>query len=328
MDLLTVSDKGLYCARGGFYIDPWQPVDRAVLTHAHADHARPGSAHYLAAEPSAPVLRHRLGVAPQTLRYGEKLRLGDVDISLHPSGHLLGAAQVRLEADGQVWVVSGDYKRAADPTCAAFEPLRCHVFVTEATFALPIYRWPPPSQVAQDIFGWWEANRAAGRASVLFCYALGKAQRILAELAVFTDRSVFVHGAIDVVCGLYREAGVAMLPTTKVTETEKGRVFVGELVLAPVAAQNTKWLRRIGDYESAFASGWMQVRGERRRRALDRGFVLSDHADWPALLATVEETGAHRVITTHGRSEALARYLSENGRTAEAWRTEFEGEAE
>jgi putative mRNA 3-end processing factor len=224
-----------------------------------------------------------------------------------------------------VWVVSGDYKRAPDPTCAAFEPVACDTFVTEATFALPIYRWPEPSVVARDLFDWWEGNRAAGRASVLFCYALGKAQRVLAELRAFTDRTVYVHGAIDVMCELYRAAGVALLPTTKVIEKQR---FAGELVLAPVAAQNTKWLRRIGDYESAFASGWMQVRGERRRRALDRGFVLSDHADWPALLKTIEECGAEHVIATHGHSATLARYLREAGADAQAWDTHFEGEAE
>ena len=286
--LIELTKNGLFCSRGGFYIDPWQPVEHAVVTHAHADHARPGSAHYVAVAEAAPVLQHRLGVMPETLRYGEKRTVGDVQISLHPSGHLLGAAQVRVEANGEVWVVSGDYKRAPDPTCAPYEVVRCNTFITEATFALPIYQWPAPAAVARDIFGWWEMNRAAGRASVLFCYALGKAQRILAELTALTDRAVYVHGAIDVVCELYRAAGVKMLPTTKVIETEKGRTFGGELVLAPVAAQNTKWLRRIGEYESAFASGWMQVRGERRRRrALDRGFVLSDHADWPALLATI-----------------------------------------
>ena len=312
-ELLTVTEAGLYCERGGFWVDPWAPVERAILTHAHADHATEGVAEMICAAPSAPILRHRLAKGSiDAVPYREARTLGEVRVSLHPSGHLLGAAQVRIECEGEIWVVSGDYKRQHDPTCEPFEPLFCDVFVTEATFGLPVFRWDPPEQVVGEIFDWWNANRAAGRASVLFCYALGKAQRILAELRKLTDRTVFVHGAIDAICQLYREAGVELLPTQKVVETERRRL-AGELVLAPLSARGTPFMRRLGDRQEALASGFMRVRGNRRRRAFDRGFPLSDHADWPALLDTIAQVGARSVRVTHGHAQPLARYLQERG---------------
>jgi putative mRNA 3-end processing factor len=326
--LLTVNSLGLYCERGDFFIDPWRPVPQALVTHAHGDHARSGSASYLCAEVGVALLRRRLGGEANIfgVAYGAPLRRGDVTVSFHPAGHILGSAQIRLEAEGEVWVVSGDYKRADDPTCAPFELVPCDVFVTEATFGLPIYRWDDPGYVAREIFGWWEANGRARRASLLFCYALGKAQRILAELARFTDRVVFVHGALEPLVECYRQAGVSMLPTRLVSETAKGRSWAGELILAPPSAHGSPWARRFGKYETAFASGWMRIRGTRRRRSIDRGFVLSDHADWPALLRTIRETGARRVLTTHGYADTLARYLGEEGLAADALHTAYEGE--
>jgi len=260
--------------------------------------------------------------------YGERFLLGTATVSFHPSGHVLGAAQVRVEADGQVWVFSGDYKRAPDPTCAPFEPIRCDTFITEATFALPIFRWEPPQTVLEEIHSWWEHNRQAGRASALFCYTLGKAQRVLAGLAGLTDRKVFVHGAVEPMVELYRQQGVRMLPTEVATTIPRGTSFAGELIIAPLTARGAVWMRRFGERQEAFVSGWMQLRGTRRRRAFDRGFVLSDHADWPALLKTVEETGARRVLVTHGHAEPLARYLREQGLDAQTLVTGYEGEAE
>jgi putative mRNA 3-end processing factor len=329
-DLIRASPAGLHCPAGSFHVDPWEPVALAVVTHAHADHARPGSAAYLCSEACVPLLRRRLGpeAAIRGLAYGERVRLGAASVSLHPSGHVLGAAQVRIEAGGEVWVVSGDLKRAPDPTCAPFEPVRCDVFVTEATFALPIYRWEPPERTVAEVFEWWEANRRAGVPSVLFAYALGKAPRLLAELRRFTDRPVLVHGAVEGFVALYREAGVAMLPTEPLPPTRRGRSLARELVLAPPSALGSRWMRRFADAETALASGFMRVRGTRRRRALDRGFALSDHADWPDLLRTIEETGARRVIATHGYAEELARYLRERGCHAQALATRFEGEAD
>jgi putative mRNA 3-end processing factor len=328
--VLKETPQGLYCPAGNFFVDPWEPVDRAVITHAHGDHARPGSRSYLATPGTCILLRRRLGAdtVAQELDYGTTLTIGDVTVSLHPAGHVLGSAQVRIEGDGGVWVVAGDYKRAPDPTCAPFEPVPCDTFITESTFGLPIYRWDPTRSVIQDILGWWDANRAAGRTSVIFCYTLGKAQRLLAEVAAATDRRLYVHGMMTGMIDAYREAGVVLPEVLPVIEA-RGRSrtsFAGELVLAPLSARGTPWMRRLGTISDAFASGLMRVRGVRRQRAYDRGFVISDHADWPALLDTVTETGAERVLATHGHAEPMARYLASMGLDTGIIRTAWEGE--
>ena len=329
-DVLTETADGLYCAAGDFFIDPWNPVKRALITHAHGDHARPGSAAYLCTSGTAALLQRRFGSgAPvEAVVYGDALTIGSVRVSFHPAGHVLGSAQIRLEgtAGGGVWVVAGDYKRAADPTCLPFEPVRCDTFVTESTFGLPIYRWDATGTVIRDVFSWWQGNAAEKRTSVLFCYSIGKAQRLLAELAALTDRRVFVHGMMLPMVEAYREAGVALLPVESATDQPRGTSFGEELVLAPLPARGTPWMRRLGTHSDAFASGLMRVRGVRRQRAFDRGIVLSDHADWPALLQTIAETGASRVLTTHGHAEPLARYLSEQGLQSGVIRTAWEGE--
>jgi putative mRNA 3-end processing factor len=327
--MLTETADGLFCAAGGFFIDPWNPVARAVITHAHGDHARPGNEAYLCASPGAALLKRRFGSdAPiQAIPYGETITIRDVRLSLHPAGHVLGSAQIRLETrEAGVWVVAGDYKRAPDPTCQPFEPVTCNTFVTESTFGLPIYRWDSTESVMQDVMGWWNSNAAEGKSSVLFCYTIGKAQRLLAELGTLTDRRVFAHGMMLPMIEAYREAGITMLPVESATDRPRGTSFAGELVLAPLPARGTPWMRRLGTHSDAFASGLMRVRGVRRQRAFDRGFVLSDHADWPALLQTIEETGAKRVLATHGHAEPLARYLSERGFDAGVIRTAWEGE--
>jgi putative mRNA 3-end processing factor len=329
-DLIALTPEGLYCPPGGFHIDPWRPVERAVITHAHGDHARRGSRQYHGALSGLGLLRRRLGpeASIEGHEFGAPLTFGDTTLSFHPAGHVLGSAQIRIEAAGSVWVISGDYKRDPDPSCAPFEVVPCDVFITEATFALPIYRWDPIDQVMDALLAWWDANAGAGRASVLFCYALGKAQRVLAELGERTDRPVFVHGAIDALLDAYRDQGVHLAPTVPVGPRRKGERFAGELIIAPPSAFGSPWLRRFGDAGTAFASGWMRVRGHRRRRGFDRGFVLSDHVDWPALLRTIEQTGARRVLATHGYSDALARYLREIGLAAEPLETLFGDEAE
>ncbi len=325
--LIEPTPRGLHCAAGDFYIDPWRPVERAVITHAHSDHARPGAARYLAAAAGAPVLRARLGAeaAIETLGYGQATHVGGVRVSLHPAGHVLGSAQVRIEHRGEVWVVSGDYKLDADPTCAPFEPVRCAVFVTESTFGLPVYRWCEPRATFDAVNAWWRANAAARRASVLFAYAFGKAQRILASVDASIG-PILVHGAVDTLNRAYREAGVALPEARYVSELEKGVDIAGALVIAPPSAQSTPWLKRFGDYSDGFASGWMAIRGARRRHAVDRGFVLSDHADWPQLNRAIEATGAHRVFVTHGQTEPLVRWLDERGLDAAAMPTAWEGE--
>ena len=307
--MIIESERGLFCPDGAFHLDPLLPVERAVLTHAHGDHARAGSGSYLCTPETAALLRRRLeGARIEELPYGERRRVGSVTVSLHPAGHMLGSAQVRIEGAGGVWVLSGDYKREPDPTCPPFEPVACDVFVTEATYALPLFRWEEPAAVAREIVAWWEGN--ARKASVLFCYALGKAQRLLAEIARISDRPAFVHGMVEGFTQVYRERGVRLLPTRHVAE-ERG--LAGELVLAPITARGTPWMKRFRALEQAFASGLLRIRGTRRRRGFDRGFVLSDHADWPGLLRTIRETGAGRVYATHGHREALVRWLRESG---------------
>jgi putative mRNA 3-end processing factor len=317
--LVIATDRGLYCPRGDFHIDPWQPVQTAVITHAHGDHLRHGSARYVLASDGLRIAQHRLGsgntVTP--FAYGKPFRLGATEVSLHPAGHVLGSAQIRIEHAGEVWVVSGDYKRQLDPTCAAFEPLECDVFISEATFASPIYRWPSTGQVIEEIVRWWHANRERGVASALFCYALGKSQRVLAELLAVTSESVYVHGAVDVLTDLYRKAGIPMVPTVPAS-TEAKSDYRGALIIAPPSAAGTPWMRRFGEHATALCSGWMQEEGECHRRGYDHGFVISDHADWPALLETCLATKAKQVRLMHGRPDALAHHLNERGVTAGA----------
>ncbi len=327
--LLEFSKQGIYCPVGGFYIDPWQPVGKAVVTHAHADHSRPGHSAYLAHHASAPVMRLRLGegIALQTLGYGEKVYMNGVEVSLHPAGHITGSAQVRVAAQGQVWVVSGDYKTEADPTCQSFEAVPCQVFVTESTFGMPIFRWQPQSVVFAEINRWWAENRADGITSVLFAYALGKAQRLLAGI----DPSigpVFVHGAVWNVLQAFDGMDAFGYTIRPVEAGSSPHEVKGSLVVAPPSAFGSPWMRRFQPFSTGMASGWMTVRGMRRRRAVDRGFVLSDHADWPGLLAAVAATGAETVLATHGYSAVFSRYLQAQGLDAQAVETLFAGEGD
>ncbi len=326
-DLIVLRPEGLYCPAGDFHIDPWRPVARAVITHGHGDHARVGMGQYHCTSQSLPILRWRLGEQRYHAHgYGEGFGLGGAKVSLHPAGHVLGSAQVRVEVDGEVWVASGDYKRQADPTCAPFEVVPCHTFITEATFGLPVYRWPHTPDVAREIVAWRRDCAERGEAAVLFCYALGKAQRVLAELMPFDDQPALLHGAIAAGVEVYRQSGIAMLETRRVADEEKGADFAGKLVMAPPSAAGSPWMRRFRSAQQGFASGWMRIRGNRRRRNYDRGFVVSDHADWPDLFRTVRETGARRVITTHGNTDAIIRALQEQGIAAEAFRTGYGGE--
>lgn len=325
--LLTVTLKGLFCEAGNFFIDPWKPVDHAVITHAHADHARWGSKKYLAASTGEHVLRTRLGekanLAFQTL--GEPITIGDVKVSFAPAGHILGSAQVVIEHRGEVVVVSGDYKRDADATCKDFEPVKCHTFITESTFGLPIYRWSDTSIIFDQINQWWRANQQAGKASVLLAYSLGKAQRMLAGIDS-TIGPIYTHGAVEKLNAAYRASGIDLPDTTYVGELEKGTNFSKSLIVAPPGANGTPWMRRFGKVSTGMASGWMQIRGTRRRRSMDRGFILSDHVDWASLLQTVADTEAENVWVTHGYSDIVARHLNENGYNASVIQTEFTGE--
>jgi putative mRNA 3-end processing factor len=327
--LLQLTDSGLYCPAGDFYVDPWRPVARAIVTHAHSDHARRGSRSYLCAQPGERVLRTRLGPEAQieALPFGQTADLAGVRVSLHPAGHILGSAQVRIEHGGEVWVVSGDYKTEGDATCTPFEPVRCHTFITEATFALPIYRWEPQQVVFEQINAWWRANQAEGKCSLLYCYALGKAQRLLSGLDPAIG-PIFLHGALLRLTDDYRRAGVALPQARYVGNADRKFDWSQAIVLAPPSAHATPWMRRFGSVSSAFASGWMRIRGTRRRRAVDRGFVLSDHADWPGLLEAIAATGAEQIWVTHGYTAVLARWLQEQGYNAAIVPTHFEGEGD
>ncbi|MGY6632470.1 MAG: ligase-associated DNA damage response exonuclease [Alkalilacustris sp.] len=323
--VLQLTDRGLYCAAGEFHVDPWRPVPRALITHGHADHARWGHHRYLATDLAAPVMRHRLGpVMLETIRYGEVRRIGDARVSFHPAGHVPGSAQIRVEVAGETWVVSGDYKLEDDGLSTPFEPVRCHTFISECTFGLPVFKWTPQDRVLAQISDWvgWAAGQ--GRTPVLGVYALGKAQRLLAGLDHLGP--VLTHGAVEATCAVMRAQGIALPPTIAVTRDTDLTAHRGRLVLAPPSALGTPWMRRLGPVSVGFASGWMRLRGVRRRRAADRGFVISDHADWDGLNAAIDATGAERVLVTHGYTAVFARWLAGRGYDAGVLATEFAGE--
>lgn len=324
-DLLTLTPQGLYCPEGDFHIDPWRPVSRALVTHGHSDHARPGMAAYLTTPQALPVIRHRLGpITAQTLPYGQPLLINGVTVSFHPAGHVPGSAQIRVEYRGEVWVVSGDYKTEPDGLAEPFAPIACHTFITECTFGLPVFRWRPQMETVAEIARWWVANAAAGKTSLLAAYSFGKAQRLLAALPPLGP--ILTHGAVEEVNQILRAQGYALPPTTRVTPDISGKTHPGALVLAPPSALATAWTRRFEPSEEAMASGWMAVRGIRRRRGLGIGFALSDHADWDGLLAAVRATGAGRVRATHGYTEPFARALRDLGLQADTLQTEFLGD--
>lgn len=326
--VLTFTDRGIYCAAGDFHIDPWRPVDRALITHGHADHARPGHGSYLATHAALPVIRHRLGaIDAQGAAFGEVLRIGGAEVSFHPAGHVPGSAQIKVTVGGEIWVASGDYKIEDDGLSEAFEPQRCHHFITESTFGLPVFRWRPQASIAQDLNAWWAGCAAAGKTAFLGAYSLGKAQRLLRMLDPEIG-PILTHGAVEATNAVMRAQGLALPGTTQLMRETDPKANKGALVLAPPSALGSTWAKRFGPGESAFASGWMQLRGIRRRRAGDRGFVISDHADWPGLLSAIRDTGAENIYVTHGYTDIFARYLSENGWNAQVVPTEFGGEIE
>ena len=312
--LLTSTDAGLYCEVGDFFVDPNQPVECAVVTHAHGDHARRGSGAYLTSAEGESVLRHRMNADAviDTLSYGEEIDLNGVHLSFHPAGHVRGSAQVRLEYKGEVWVVTGDFKVTPDPTCTPFELVPCDVLITECTFGLPIYRWPDPDAVFDQINRWWRKNREEGLTSVLFGYSFGKAQRLLAGVDASIG-PIYTHGAVEKMTETYRQDGVDLPETTYVSDENAPDDWSKALVVSPSHAGGSRWMQRFDPVSTGFASGWMRIRGNKRRRSLDRGFVLSDHADWPHLNDVIRESGAETVYVTHGNNDTFARWLQENG---------------
>ncbi|NVK50769.1 MAG: ligase-associated DNA damage response exonuclease [Cyclobacteriaceae bacterium] len=312
MNLLELTDSGLYCPPAGIFIDPWRSVDNAVITHAHSDHARWGMKKYLAHHHSAEVMKLRLGseINLETIDYGEVKMVNGVKISLHPAGHIPGSSQVRLEYKGRIAVVSGDYKVEDDGLSVPFEPIKCHEFVSECTFGLPIYKWEPQEEIFNQINSWWRDNASEGRNSVLLAYSLGKAQRILKYLD-FSIGKVFTHGAVWNTNQALLTSGIAMPDVPKVTQDIPKSEFKGSLIIAPPSAMGTPWMRKFSPYRTGICSGWMAIRGTRRRRAADRGFVLSDHADWEGLISAIEGTQAEKVYLTHGSTASFGKFLQE-----------------
>ncbi|WP_022703049.1 ligase-associated DNA damage response exonuclease [Pseudorhodobacter ferrugineus] len=323
--VLSFTEKGIYCPAGDFYIDPWRPVPRALVTHGHLDHARPGHGAYLATHAALPVIRHRLGaITADGIGYAEPRQIGAAQVSFHPAGHVPGSAQIRVAVGGEVWVVSGDYKLATDGLSEPFESVKCHTFITECTFGLPVFHWPTQAQTAADMAAWWGRNAANGRVSVMGAYGLGKAQRIMAMLADHgLQGPIYTHGAVEPITQILRAQGYSLPPTTKVA----GPVPTNALVIAPPSALGSAWAAKLGPHAEAFASGWMALRGVRRRRNLGTRFVISDHADWDGLNSAIRATGATRIFATHGYTTQFRRWLEAQGYDAGIVATEWQGEA-
>lgn len=326
--LLSFTDRGIWCERADVHIDPWKGVDRAIITHAHSDHARPGSRRYLAHPITRQLMHARISssLPIDTLQPGQTGTINGVKFSFHPAGHIPGSVQVRVEYKGEVWVVSGDHKRQTDGISEPFEPVPCHTFITECTFGLPIYRWRDPGHVFDDINAWWRRNANAGVCSIISAYSLGKAQRVMKGVDPGIG-PILVHGAVASMNVVLEACGLELPAWEQITKDTPKDLFRHALVISPGSAPNSPWIGRMRPYSTAMASGWMQLRGWRRRGNLDTGFVLSDHADWPALLQAVKETGAHRIITTHGYTDLFSQYLRSIGYDATAESTEFNGEA-
>ena len=327
MGLLQFTEKGIYCKQAKVYIDPWKPVDYAIITHAHADHSRWGNKFYLSHHLSKPIIQHRLGqdISIESMEYGERRTINGVGFSFHPAGHIIGSSQVRVEYKGEVWVASGDYKLENDGFCTPFEPVKCDVFITECTFGLPVFKWKPQEQVFAEMNTWWQKNKFEGKATVLAGYSLGKAQRILQGLDPSIGK-IYTHGAIEKTNEIIRNMGVKLNETIYVESEIKKKDFEGSLIIAPPRALGTSWQKKFPAYEVGMASGWMNVRGTRRRQSLDRGFVLSDHADWDGLNSAIKATDCEKVIVTHGYTNIFSKWLNDKGIETQAESTEFEGE--
>jgi putative mRNA 3-end processing factor len=327
MPLLEFTDRGIYCRKADVYLDPWKPVPRAIISHGHSDHATWGHQSYLCTTGTAPIIKHRLSLTDhvQAIAYGDTVVINGVSFSFYPAGHIPGSAQIRVENEGEVWVFSGDFKREPDNISEPFEPLRCHTFITESTFGLPVYNWKSQEDVMNDINGWWQKNQSEGKVSVIAGYTLGKSQRIIRNVDPSIGK-ILVHGAVDVMNKVLQQNGLILPDTERVTKEMKKQDFEGSLVVCPPSAVGSPWIRKFLPYSVGIASGWMLLRGARRRRGADRGFVLSDHADWNDLNTTVRETGAERVYVTHGYSEIYAQWLNEQGIEAHEVKTQYEGE--
>lgn len=324
--LLVFNDKGIYCEQADVYLDPWKPVKNAIITHGHSDHSRWGHTNYITHRQNVPIIRHRLGDISVTAKeWGETFSVNGVKFSLHPAGHIVGSSQVRVEYKGEVWVFTGDYKTEDDGIATPYEVVKCDTFITECTFGLPAFNWLPQEEVFTDINNWWAENKAEGKTSVIFGYTLGKAQRILKYLDQSIGK-VYTHGAVENMNEVIRQV-IDLPPSTRITRDTTKEELKGSIVIAPPSAHGTVWLRKMNPFVTATASGWMTFRGARARRAIDRGFVLSDHCDWYGLLNSIKATGCEKVISTHGYSDIFSRYLRELSYDARTADTQYEGES-
>jgi putative mRNA 3-end processing factor len=328
MALITFSNKGIYCKQGGFYIDPWRPVDLAITTHGHADHVKWGNKAYLCHELTKPILNQRLGpdLTIETLPYHKEITINGVKVSLFPAGHVIGSAQVRLEYKGEICVVSGDYKTEYDGISTAFEPVKCHTFVSESTFGLPIYKWQPQEVIFSQIKDWISGNHDHNKTSVLVAYSLGKAQRLIKGLSGYTD--IYVHNSIANLNEGFIKAGVDLPETIRINPEIKKEQLQKGIMIVPPALADGRWIKSLQNPATGICSGWMQVRAGRRWRSADAGFALSDHADWPGLLSAVKATGAEKVFVTHGYIATFSKYLNEIGIDAEEVKTQYGNEEE
>lgn len=327
MQLIQFTDKGLYVPQAEVYIDPWRPVQKAFITHGHSDHSRYGMQQYMATHAAVPVIKHRLGshINISGVKFGETTTVNGVKFSFHPAGHIIGSAQIRVEYKGEVWVASGDYKVAPDNISEPFESVKCHTFITESTFGLPVFKWQHQATTMEEINSWWRRNAAEGRVSIIAAYSLGKAQRVINNV----DHSIgkiFTHGAVENINEVLRTQGVLLAETTRVVQGQKPSMYAGSLVIAPPAAVDSSWSKKFKDFSTGIASGWMAMRGTRRRRSADKGFVLSDHADWDELLTAIKATEAERVFVTHGYTDIFSKYLSSVGYDAGIVKTEYTGD--
>lgn len=326
MPLLSFTPQGIFCKQANVYIDPWRPIENAIITHGHSDHARRGHKKYLCVDASLPILKHRLkGINVSSIPYSESIYINGVEVSFHPAGHIIGSAQVRLSYKGETWVVSGDYKVIDDGVSTPYEPIKCDHFITECTFGLPVYKWIPQKEVIDNMNQWWSCNADNNVTSFISAYSLGKAQRVIHNV----DHSIgpiYTHGAVEQLNQVLRDAGLFDIETIQVTDDIPKENFNRALIVAPGSAIGSPWIKRFRNIEMASASGWMAIRGMKRRRGLDTSFVLSDHADWPGLISAIEATGATHIYPTHGYTDIFAKYLQENGLYAQPVTTEFTGE--
>ena len=325
MKLLEFTSNGIYCSQADVYLDPWRGVKKALITHGHSDHARWGSKSYITQNDNVPILKHRLGDIRVTgKKYEEKFRINGVIFSFHPAGHVPGSSQIRVEYKGEVWVFTGDFKTQDDKISTPYEPIKCNTFITECTFGLPVYKWEEPKIVHEQINNWWAKNKSNGITSLLMGYSLGKIQRLLKNLDPEIGK-IFTHGATEKMTEVLRSK-IDFPKTTLITRDTSKKEIEGNLVLAPPAVLGSAWSKKLGISSTGYASGWMAIRGARRRRAVDRSFVLSDHADWDGLLSAINSTECENVITTHGYTDIFAKYLNEQGLNALPEKTEYEQE--